>query len=95
MAERGVVTLTEDDLSCDVCFEVYRDPQALRCLHTFCKECADKLVDQYNEVECPHCREVTNVEDVRKDFKTQALVDQHNKVRSSNVNKEDTRLSSK
>lgn len=80
MATGGVVTLTEDDLSCDVCCEVYRDPQALRCLHTFCKPCVDNLVNKWKEIECPQCREVSSAAEVRKDFKTQSLVDKHNKV---------------
>lgn len=33
--------ITEEFLICSICFEVYKDPSTLSCLHSFCKDCID------------------------------------------------------
>ena len=73
----GGVTLTEDDLSCEICFHLYSDPMALKCLHTFCGKCISQLAGNRRKVECPNCREKNNLADVRKDFRIQKLLDQY------------------
>ena len=67
----------EDAITCCICFNVYRDPHALPCLHTLCKPCVDQLAVG-GKVECPECREISDVRKIRKDFKTQSLIDAHN-----------------
>lgn len=41
----------EDSLKCAVCLEVYKDPQLLPCLHSFCRNCLK------SSTSCPLCRE--------------------------------------
>lgn len=45
---------------CGVCFGHYEDPRLLPCLHTFCRQCIDKLpvTDGQGQVKCPICRAV-------------------------------------
>ena len=66
----------EDAITCCICVDVYRDPHALPCLHTLCKPCVDQLAVR-GRVECPECREISDVRKIRKDFKTQSLIDAH------------------
>ena len=53
-----------DEFTCVVCAEVYKNPTLLQCMHTFCSGCIDKLVqvqDGTKTVSCPNCRFVTKV----------------------------------
>ena len=43
-------------VECYVCKDIYRDPRALPCLHTFCAQCiADRCKDQ--KIDCPVCEQ--------------------------------------
>ncbi|XP_064197428.1 E3 ubiquitin-protein ligase TRIM35-like [Anguilla rostrata] len=46
----------EEELSCPVCFEIFRDPVVLSCSHSFCKACLQKNWEQKGSRECPVCR---------------------------------------
>lgn len=65
----------EEEITCNVCLEVYDDPHILKeCLHTYCMKCIKKL-QRGTEIRCPGCRKSTKLEDVKQDFKTQRLID--------------------
>ncbi|XP_061078760.1 zinc-binding protein A33-like [Conger conger] len=49
-------SLLEEELSCPVCSEIFRDPVVLRCSHSFCKACLPQYWDQKGSRECPVCR---------------------------------------
>ncbi|XP_061099214.1 E3 ubiquitin-protein ligase TRIM35-like [Conger conger] len=49
-------SLLEEDLSCPVCSDIFRDPVVLRCSHSFCKACLQQYWDQKGSLECPVCR---------------------------------------
>ena len=53
-----------NSFSCAVCLEEFKEPKALQCLHTYCKECLVKLVKKKGHdhvIPCPVCREDTKV----------------------------------
>ena len=54
-------------LTCAVCLDRYTDPKTLPCLHSFCKGCIDVLPDKLeggkHVVECPVCRQPTQLSD--------------------------------
>lgn len=48
-------SLSEEDLTCPVCFDIFVDPVILSCSHTLCKACMQTLcIKQSNQ--CPICR---------------------------------------
>ena len=51
-----------DLFECSVCFNdmLDRSPRSLRCLHSFCTECLQQLINN-NKINCPTCREVTEL----------------------------------
>ncbi|XP_060567903.1 uncharacterized protein LOC132726582 [Ruditapes philippinarum] len=60
----------DDGSKCPICFEIYKEPKALVCLHTFCETCIHEYVLKSKEkgllcngIECPLCRYVTTVEE--------------------------------
>nr|XP_023678029.1 tripartite motif-containing protein 35-like isoform X4 [Paramormyrops kingsleyae] len=54
MAARSSVL--EEELTCPVCYEIYRDPVVLKCSHSFCKVCLQQYWGEKGSRECPVCR---------------------------------------
>ncbi|XP_034020620.1 E3 ubiquitin/ISG15 ligase TRIM25 isoform X2 [Thalassophryne amazonica] len=52
-------SVLQDELTCPVCLDLYRDPLLLPCGHSFCKTCLDRLKRQgeRGRFRCPECRE--------------------------------------
>uniref|UniRef100_A0A3P8R121 E3 ubiquitin/ISG15 ligase TRIM25-like n=1 Tax=Astatotilapia calliptera TaxID=8154 RepID=A0A3P8R121_ASTCA len=51
-------SVLQDELTCPVCLDLYRDPHLLPCGHNFCKTCLDRLKRQAerSHFRCPECR---------------------------------------
>ncbi|KAJ8367467.1 hypothetical protein AAFF_G00317640 [Aldrovandia affinis] len=58
----GIFSLLEEELSCPVCTEIFRDPVVLKCSHSFCKACLQKCWEQKGSRECPVCRRKSSIE---------------------------------
>lgn len=63
---------TRMDLTCPICWEVYRQPVRTICGHAFCEDCllqavVSQLTRDKPDVSCPLCRQLLNVEDVIAD----------------------------
>ncbi|KAL6483738.1 hypothetical protein MHYP_G00086100 [Metynnis hypsauchen] len=48
--------LSEEELSCPVCCDIFRDPVVLSCSHSLCKTCLQKFWETKGSRECPVCR---------------------------------------
>ncbi|KAK6307038.1 hypothetical protein J4Q44_G00221860 [Coregonus suidteri] len=53
MASRS--SLLEEDLSCPVCYGIFKDPVCLSCSHSFCKACLQEYWKGKETRECPVC----------------------------------------
>uniref|UniRef100_A0A4W6BV28 RING-type domain-containing protein n=1 Tax=Lates calcarifer TaxID=8187 RepID=A0A4W6BV28_LATCA len=66
---RGAMTdctfclLSEEDLCCPVCQEVFRDPVVLSCSHSFCKDCLRRWWREKQTQDCPVCKRRSSRED--------------------------------
>ncbi|XP_035253336.1 tripartite motif-containing protein 35 [Anguilla anguilla] len=50
-------SVLEEELSCPVCCEIFRDPVVLKCSHSFCKACLQQFWRKRTSArECPVCR---------------------------------------
>ena len=53
----------EDQLTCAICLDAFKDPKLLQCFHVYCKDCIQRLVvqDQQGQLSlsCPTCRQST------------------------------------
>ena len=53
----------EDQLTCAICLDDFKDPKLLQCFHVYCKDCLQRLVvqDQQGQLSlsCPTCRQST------------------------------------
>ncbi|KAI7887098.1 hypothetical protein K492DRAFT_31520 [Lichtheimia hyalospora FSU 10163] len=55
----------ESLLNCNLCNERYKSHIILRCMHTFCKQCLDELLEN-GPRRCPKCNENFGVNDVKQ-----------------------------
>ncbi|KAG5260478.1 hypothetical protein AALO_G00310700, partial [Alosa alosa] len=46
----------EEDLTCPVCCDIYKDPVILTCAHSICKVCLQQFWESKGSRECPYCR---------------------------------------
>ncbi|XP_063042050.1 zinc-binding protein A33-like [Engraulis encrasicolus] len=46
----------EEDLTCPVCCDIYKDPVILTCAHSVCKACLQQFWEKKESRECPYCR---------------------------------------
>ncbi|XP_057215505.1 E3 ubiquitin-protein ligase TRIM35-like isoform X2 [Triplophysa rosa] len=46
----------EEDFSCPVCCEIFKDPVLLSCTHSVCKDCIHRFWESKGAQECPVCR---------------------------------------
>lgn len=49
------MSIPEEDLTCPVCCDIFRDPVLLPCSHSFCRSCLKRCWDSGLR-ECPVCR---------------------------------------
>ncbi|XP_042260587.1 nuclear factor 7, ovary-like [Thunnus maccoyii] len=47
---------SEEDLSCSVCHDIFKDPVVLSCSHSFCKDCLKTWWKDKQTQECPLCK---------------------------------------
>ena len=53
-----------EDLSCKICYEVYKKPKQLPCLHSFCVACLNRLAETRalnGKIQCPLCQRRVDV----------------------------------
>ncbi|XP_053488186.1 E3 ubiquitin-protein ligase TRIM39 [Ictalurus furcatus] len=49
--------LTEEQLQCSICLEVFTDPVTTTCGHNFCNSCLKQSWDTRQHYYCPYCKE--------------------------------------
>ncbi|XP_053482627.1 E3 ubiquitin-protein ligase TRIM35-like [Ictalurus furcatus] len=47
---------SEEDFSCPVCFEIFKNPVLLQCSHSVCKACLEQYWETKGSRDCPVCR---------------------------------------
>uniref|UniRef100_A0AAY4BHC2 Zinc-binding protein A33-like n=1 Tax=Denticeps clupeoides TaxID=299321 RepID=A0AAY4BHC2_9TELE len=56
------LSFSEEDFSCPVCYEIFKDPLILSCSHSFCKVCLQQVWESKGYRECPVCRKRSSKE---------------------------------
>ena len=52
----------QDQVTCGICLEPYKQPKLLKCFHVFCEQCLQTLVRREGKsLPCPDCRKVTQL----------------------------------
>ncbi|XP_035276330.1 tripartite motif-containing protein 35-like isoform X2 [Anguilla anguilla] len=75
-------SLLEEELSCPVCSEIFRDPVLLNCCHSFCKACLQQHWEQKGSQECPVCRRRSSMDPPRPNLSLRNICEAFLKERS-------------
>lgn len=79
MATRDV-KLAIENLTCPVCYQLFKNPKYLPCYHSYCEECLGKMKVE-SKILCPECRKEATVpeggvKNFENNFFINRLVDQ-------------------
>ena len=74
------VKMATDNLSCPVCYQLFKKPKYLPCHHSYCEQCLEKMQVQ-SKIICPECRKEAivppgGVKDLDSNFFINRLVDE-------------------
>ena len=74
------VKMATDNLSCPVCYQLFKNPKYLPCHHSYCEQCLEKMQVQ-SKIICPECRKeaivpLGGVKDLDNNFFINRLVDE-------------------
>ena len=74
------VKMATDNLSCPVCYQLFKNPKYLPCHHSYCEQCLEKMQVQ-SKIICPECRKKAivppgGVKDLDNNFFINRLVDE-------------------
>ena len=50
-----------ENVTCQLCSQLYTDPLMLPCLHSFCKSCVIKTVEAQDTITYPSCNEASKM----------------------------------
>ena len=82
----------ESNLKCSICLELYNDPVALPCMHSFCRECLMEHVcsksrstlkdDAKVQTPCPNCKKLYSISKniirgMQRNFQLQSIVESY------------------
>ncbi|XP_060731896.1 E3 ubiquitin-protein ligase TRIM39-like [Tachysurus vachellii] len=59
---------SEEDFSCPVCCDIFKDPVVLHCSHSVCKVCLQQFWETKGYRECPVCRKKSSMNDPPKNL---------------------------
>ncbi|XP_074554978.1 E3 ubiquitin/ISG15 ligase TRIM25 [Halichoeres trimaculatus] len=79
----------QEELTCPVCLDLYRDPYLLPCGHNFCKTCLNRLKRQAERgrLRCPECRDSHRCgTSFQKNFKLANIADDYRHRRRATTN---------
>ena len=67
----GLAESLEKELTCPICFNLFKEPKVLPCQHNFCGDCMEGLLqrnERVHKLQCPICQDPFKQEDIKKSF---------------------------
>ncbi|XP_043917811.1 E3 ubiquitin-protein ligase TRIM35-like [Protopterus annectens] len=75
MASKVFICNIEDDLSCFLCSQIFKQAVSIHCGHNFCRECIIEEWEIKSIRTCPVCGEPSALDDVRNNHTLNAIVE--------------------
>ncbi len=79
--EMASLNVSIEELSCPVCYDIFKTPVLLSCGHSVCKECLKTFWRSKKTQECPVCRRRSSKEDPPPNFALKNLCESFLKER--------------
>uniref|UniRef100_H3A3U9 Uncharacterized protein n=1 Tax=Latimeria chalumnae TaxID=7897 RepID=H3A3U9_LATCH len=76
---KGSTEGLEDEMTCCVCQELFKDPVTLRCGHNFCQECVREYWKEKTSQSCPICRADFAFSDLKINYTLRNIVETYKK----------------
>uniref|UniRef100_A0A3B3RK44 Synaptonemal complex protein 3 n=1 Tax=Paramormyrops kingsleyae TaxID=1676925 RepID=A0A3B3RK44_9TELE len=73
----------EQELSCSICLDFFKDPVVLQCSHSFCRDCLQNFWEEKKSQECPVCKRQSSMTDLPLNLVLKNIVDNHLKHKSA------------
>ncbi|XP_072550808.1 zinc-binding protein A33-like isoform X2 [Salminus brasiliensis] len=83
-------SLTEKELSCHLCCDIYVDPVLLPCRHSFCQECLEEYRESKKSLKCPVCKKPSPKGRLSPNLQLQSLCDKFRQERKSSAERHET-----
>jgi len=55
-----VVKKATTNLTCPICYQLFKNPKYLPCYHSYCEECLEKIA-VHSKIICPECRQEAKI----------------------------------
>ncbi|XP_064411124.1 E3 ubiquitin-protein ligase TRIM35-like [Latimeria chalumnae] len=80
MDSKSSTGVLEDEMTCSICHELFKDPVMTRCGHNFCRECVCEYWKGNTIPACPICRADSAISDLITNHTLRNIVDTYKKV---------------
>ncbi|XP_069473510.1 E3 ubiquitin-protein ligase TRIM39-like isoform X2 [Ambystoma mexicanum] len=76
MAAANPVSSLQEDATCSICLEYYKNPVTTRCGHSFCRSCISECSQgSASDPPCPQCRQVSPLVELRPNRQLQSITE--------------------
>ncbi|XP_015266565.1 PREDICTED: zinc-binding protein A33-like [Gekko japonicus] len=83
MSQKNQAQSLREELTCAICYDLFRNPVMLECMHHFCKECIQGYWDRCSRVAtCPQCRQEIPTRSFRPHYLVAGVVETVRKASS-------------
>ncbi|KAM9120058.1 zinc finger protein RFP-like [Pangshura tecta] len=82
MAAVNPAQALQNEVTCSICLEYFKDPVSLDCDHSFCRACITQCWEGFNtDVSCPQCREIFPQRNLRLNRQLRNIVEAARELR--------------
>uniref|UniRef100_A0A674IES2 Zinc finger protein RFP-like n=1 Tax=Terrapene triunguis TaxID=2587831 RepID=A0A674IES2_9SAUR len=82
MAATNPAKTLQDEVTCPICLEYFKDPVSLGCDHSFCRACITQCWEGFDtDVSCPQCREIFPQRNLRLNRQLRNIVEAARELR--------------
>lgn len=77
MASEEAASKLQEELSCSICLECFKDPVSIHCGHNFCRTCITNYwrIGKKKTFSCPRCRETSRKKILKPNLELRNIVE--------------------